>query len=470
MTVVAWCANGHHSVVDNISPQTCMWCGDPLYILCPSGHPVWLGYARCPVCGATMGLQPTAPVARPNPPLPAAAPVADSTPPLPLLTLGGDHVAARRRNSLILAAALLTVTVVTVVASTLIVSSSSQRSGPLTPEQPIAGRAITIPSELYRANAPDSGQPLVTSDQALYVATTMWSLWQQALVRNDTRALTQLASPGFLLRGEIYNCVWPNSGCVQQRKPLVMSSVVPVVPIQRSYPLYFMAEVTTKAYVQNNSGPDTLEPWLEMQILTKASPSSPWRLSFDSGYDGVNGSNPPTLPIDGTALTCAAPQSDCGYYNPQPDLTPPVAEVQYLPLLARYWQSWKVTKTAPAHTLFVRDGDTSGFGASIAQSPQDSGNRYDFHFDAAQGVWSFSALGYPMMCGTIVDTSKQLSGLLPFNQNLDRTNYGMQLAPGLYSSIVTQTTHQTCVYDNDHGLDAVGVDGFAATITGARAG
>ena len=369
-----------------------------------------------------------------------------------------------------MAAALVAVSVITVIAGPLILSSNSQRSGPLTPDQPIAGRAITIPSELETANAPNSGQALLNSNQALSVASTMWSLWQQALVRNDTRALTQLVSPGFLLRGEIYNCVWPSGGCVEQRKPLVTDSVVPVVPIQHSYPLYFMAEVTTKAYVQNNSGPSTLEPWLELQILTKASPSSHWRLSFDSGYAGANGANPPILPIDGVEYSCTAAEFNCLDYNPQPDITPPVPATQYLPLLAQYWQSWKVAKAAPAHTLFVRDGDTSGFGASLAQSPENSGNRYDFHLDAAQGVWSFSALGYPMMCGTIVDTSTQLSRSYPFNQNVNRTNYGMQLPPGLYSSIMTQTTHQTCVYDTGHGLDAVGVDGFAATITGTRTG
>jgi hypothetical protein len=472
VSVMAWCANGHHAVVDNVSPQTCMWCGDALYTLCPSGHPVWLGQARCPVCGSTMGPQPGAPVVRADPPAPAAVPAVVWTRPLPLLTLGTNHVAARRRNSKILAAALVAFTVVTVIASTLIVSSTSQRSGPLTPEQPIAGRAITLPSSLYLANAPESGQPLVTADQAESVATAMWSLWQQALVHNDTRALTQLISPGFLLQGELYNCVWPNGGCVQQRTPFGTQSIVPVVPVQRTYPLYFMAQVTTKAYVQNNSGgPDTLEPWLELQILTKASPSAPWRISFDSGYNAANGATPALLPTDGAGLPCTSPQPDCLAYNPAPVHTPPVPAAQYLSHLSSYWQSWKVHKAAPAHTLFVRDGDTSGFGSSLAQNPEDSANHYDFHLDAGQGVWTFSAWGYPMMCGTIVDTSKALAGSGSFNQNPDRTNYGMQLPPGLYSSIVTQTTHQTCVWDDDGaGLDAAGTDGYAVTITGTRAG
>ena len=431
MSVVAWCAKGHHAVVDNISPQTCMWCGDPLYTLCPSGHPVWLGQTHCPVCGATMGAQPAAPVSRPDPPPAAALPAVVSMPPLPLLTLGTDHVAVRRRNSKILAGALVAVTVATVIASTLIASSTAQRSGPLTPEQPIAGHAITLPSTFYVANAPESGQPLVTADQAESVATAMWSLWQRALVQDDTRALTQLVSPGFLLQGELYNCVWPNEGCVQQRTPFGTQSIVPVVPVQHTYPLYFMAEVTTKAYVQNNSGgPDTLKPWLELQILTKASPSAPWRLSFDSGYSAANGATPPLLPTDGAGLPCTSPQQDCLAFNPAPVHTPPVPADRYLSLLASYWQHWKVAKAAPRHTLFVKDGDTSGFGSSLAENPQDSANHYDFHLDTAQGVWTFSAWGYPMTCGTIVDTSKALAGGGSFNQNPDRTNYRDAAPPG----------------------------------------
>lgn len=452
-----------------------MWCGEPLYVQCPSGHAVWLGHAHCPVCGASVAAQSTGATAAPvdwaAPPAPVPVPVSA---PLPDLLLPTGATNPRRRNSIILAASTAVIAVVTIVAGALIGTSSSQRSGPLTPEDPIAGPALTLPAALFLANAPGSAQPLVTPNQAVTVSTEMWRLWQQALVRNDTRALSQLTPPGFLRQGVLYNCVWPQGGCVQQGSPLTMESVVPVVPVQRAYPLYFMAQITTKSYVQKQSGgPSVLEPWLDLQILTKASPSSPWRISFDSGYNAADGSAPPLLPVDSVALPCTSPHTRCLEYNPAPDRTPPVAADRYLPLLAGYWQSWKVNRAAPAHTLFVRDGDTSGFGSSIAQTPQDSHDRYDFHLDAAQGVWSFSAGGYPMMCGTIVDTSDTLSASGSMNQNPDRTNWGMQLPPGRYSSIVTQTTHQSCVYMRPYGtpgLDAAGVDGYAATITGTPEG
>ena len=120
--------------------------------------------------------------------------------------------------------------------------------------------------------------------------------------------------------------------------------------------------------------------------------------------------------------------------------TPPEPPSRFLPLLAQYWQSWKDTGHAPAHTVFVPGGYTTVVGQGLATPRQGSmhlGFRQTFRFsaDPAAGQWEFSAAGsVPMICGAIVDkvTSTAVNGKGLMQQNPDERNYGIPLAPGVY--------------------------------------
>jgi hypothetical protein len=330
------------------------------------------------------------------------------------------------------------------------------------PEHLVAGKRIALPHAMFLANPPGSSV-LITPTQANLVGKTLWSLWETALIQRDTTALTQLVSAGPVLASELNECAWPTGGCVDETQPRPIVTIESVVPVQRTYPLHFLTQIRTDEYLGENSGPPKLSSWVELQVLTKAGPSSPWQLSFDTGYNGVT-AVVPGIPFDQERVGVQDSGNTSAAFNPAPIKQGPVAASRFLPLLAGYWQSWKDTGAAPPHTVFAQDGDTSGFGQQLAGSRQGAvyggiEQRYLYRWYPGGGSWEFSVNGgYPMVCGSIsvALTSTPVSGG-PLNQNLDRTNWGMSLAPGEYTSIVTENTHQSCVHVvANNQLDAAG--------------
>jgi hypothetical protein len=376
-------------------------------------------------------------------------------------------VGGLRRKFLITTAALTVVTCILGIPS----AGSSPTAKP-TPKDFIVGTPITPPAALFDAGNTGSGS-LVTPAQAQAVATAMFQAWQSALATSNTRALTQLASPGAMLNGTIYNCAFPNGEClVGPQNPPTLGLMQTIVPYQTKYPLHFMASIRTTNEVTASSGLNEEEPWMDMEILTKASSSAPWRLSFDSGYAAPDGTEPAYLPFDGAT---DANFLGTGTYNSALGGVPPVSAARFLPLLASYYQSFKLVGHAPANSVFVDGGQTSGEGMQLAQDRNGStynGSRdtYSFAWDPRAGVWQFTtAGGYPMECGSVVDraTVTPLKGVLL--QNSDETNYGISLAPGTYRKITTSAEHEVCVYVVTGGL-AVGGGGqvYASAVTGSR--
>ena len=341
-----------------------------------------------------------------------------------------------------------------------------------TPGNLVVGTPITLPAALFESGSPGSS-PLITPSQAQVVAAAMWNAWQSALNTSDTRALTQLAAPGPMLDGTIDNCAFPNGQCIIGSQRPTTGQIETVVPYQRSYPLYFLASIVTTNEVTTPSGLNQQEPWMDLQILTKASSEASWRLSFDSGYAAPGGGEPAFLPFDEYTDTTTPGTNDT--YNATPTSLPPVSANEFLPLLASYYQSFKSEGRAPANAPFVSGGMTSGEGQLLAESRQGSvynGERqtYRFTWDAGAGTWEFAvAGGYPMECGSVLDDAviTPVSGL--FNQNSDETNYGIPLPPGLYSKITTDAEHEVCVYVVTGGLAVGGGGGvYSSAVTGTR--
>ena len=344
-----------------------------------------------------------------------------------------------------------------------------------TPTHLVVGPRIDIPPELRLSN-PAGSPTLVTPSQAREATIAMWGLWDNALISRNTTALTQLTPPGSLLNGELYNCAWPSGGCVAETRARPVNNVTAVVPVQRSYPIYFLAEVSTIQNISDvNSAPAPAHwvPWVELQILTKANASAPWQLSFDTGYNGTNNQLPPLVPFD----LQSAPSTSSGtlpdLYNPPPTNPPSTPAPKFLSLLAQYYQSFKDTGNPPANDRFMVGGGADGYGSQLATTRQNntsmgSRNHYDFSADPSAGEWEFSGAGdRPIECGTVLDTSANTPvGQFPLFQNSDRTNWGMPLAPGTYNKVITTTTHPTCVYDVDGVLDAAGDSGYSTGVTG----
>lgn len=378
--------------------------------------------------------------------------------------------AVRSRLRCVRSAVLAVVAVITVFSGAASAASIGARTSfRPTPAHPIVGKSIAIPTALYDASPPGSSS-LITPTEAGLVARAMWQAWEQSLVASDTRALTQLEAPGQMLAGTINDCSYPVGTCVQETKPRPIYQLVTVVPLQRSYPLYFLAEVKTKQYTSGNDGLGAWTPWVELQILTKASPSSYWRLSFDSGYSGRGiGATVSLLPFDSTEV-----ESSPGkvlFYNPSPYQNGPIPTSEYLGELTSYWQSFPVTGHAPSHTLITTD---EGFAEQLSrQGSTYAGSRSYVHFsvEPSAGTWTFTlAGGYPMICGSIVDDSVNVPVTGALFQNASETNFGISLPPGYYRKITTTIEHQICVLTVAKGLQEAGNQTYDAVVTGVRAG
>jgi hypothetical protein len=351
-------------------------------------------------------------------------------------------------------------------------ATAGDRAKP-SPGHLVVGRSVTLPPTLFEANPLGSRSGiLLTWSQSMDVAKAMWPLWETALVDSDTRALTQLISPGPVLDGTLDTCADPDGKCVEESKPRPIESLTTIVPVQNHYPIYFLAEVRTTADATGLNGLDTWEPWIELQILTKASASSSWKISFDSGLDGPDGASPTLLPFDLVSAS-TLPQPTPGDINVRPNRTPPQPADQYLSLLGSYWQSFVDVGHAPDQSVFVTDGYTSGVGQQLAQFPQGStyvghAQQFEFSSSSKDQSWVFSASGgYPLVCGTIDETeSDTTSPSSPMFQNSDESNYGTPLAPGYYSQITNKVAHDTCVLVVAGGLDAVGDNEYVIARTG----
>jgi hypothetical protein len=339
-------------------------------------------------------------------------------------------------------------------------ASSGSTSSKPSPANVIVGKAIRLPASLYLAS---DANPLITPSQARIVATTMWGLWERALVAKDTRALTQLIAPGPFLGGTLQQCVFPAGNCVFEKTPRTFTTLVPVVPVEHTYPLYFLAEFATTESVQDANGLSEVRPWVELQVLTKSSSTEPWRLSFDTGYDGIGANQPPLLPFE----------QNGDLYNPAPSAAPIFPASAFLQILAMYWQSYKDTGQPPqVNNFFVNDGGTSGQGQQFAQVRQNSiyagsVEHFTLSADPGAGEWRFTVSGgYPMECGSVLDTATN-TGIKNelLGQNQDETNFGWPLPPGSYRRITTKTVHETCIFADQNYLDAAGseTDTFAVT-------
>ncbi len=351
--------------------------------------------------------------------------------------------------------------------------ASAQLSIP-TPTHLVVGLRITLSSELRVANSVGS-QTLVTPMQARAIAVSMWLQWEGAMISRNTTALTQLTPPGALLSGELYQCAWPSGGCVSETHVRPVYNVTPVVPIQRSYPIYFLAEVSTIQNTADGNAPPEWVPWIELQVLTKASASAPWQLSFDTGYNGTDNQQPPLLPFELEPARASRSSDTQDLYNSPRTSPATTPRSTFLALLAQYYQSFKDTGRPPSNDRFKVGGTANGYGSQQATARQGniaegSRNHYDFSADPRAGEWEFAgAAGHPIECGTVLDTSTNTPiGAYGLLQNADRTNFGMPLAPGTYSSITTTTTHPTCIDDVDGVLDAAGDSGYTSGVSGSR--
>jgi hypothetical protein len=329
-----------------------------------------------------------------------------------------------------------------------------------------------LPRELSLGN---SSGPVVTPAQAGEIVSALWPLRERALAQNDAAATDRLETD---VAREFDDAVsaddrarphLPNLRTVRGHL-----SIWVFVPVQRTYPAAFLAEVVTSLNgAAPSPNPIVTSPYSELMVMTRRDRWSTWMLGLDTGY----AAGPSVFPDETGAGFDAGP-------------LPSWAAPADLPgMLAGYWQSWIDTGAPPAGPDPWGPGYwTTERGGYLAQhrngAPQAScgciGQARYAADPAADGLWTFTirnldAAGpLDLTCST-VRVRDRLSPAPPdttLQQDDLRDNWGGLLAPGLYTSMTQDSVRQTCIESapaRSAGLAAVGGNGDVVRVQGSRA-
>ncbi len=238
-----------------------------------------------------------------------------------------------------------------------------------------------------------------------------------------------------------------------------------IVPIETEYPLYLLAQYHTRSLFVKSYVLDTsyLGGSLELDVLVKTDPDAPWRLAFHGGGGSTNLTPPPFL---GTTIMKDAGAED-GLDAPS-EVAPPGGADAVADLLTDYYQSWKNSGAAPAHTPILSGPFTSTIGKVIAadgpQGAVSDGTRWSAYWKAelaTTGVWAFPVTlsnarqyfdGNPLLMECfpmeVENVATPGPGEKVLVQRGTQIDFGPGLAPGVYSRIVQWTIHYPCVVTN----------------------
>ena len=337
--------------------------------------------------------------------------------------------------------------------------------------------------------------PLLSAAGARAVAMSFWGRWQSALSRADVTAIRQMTVAGPVQDDFLLGCTYKHYAFFEPctAEPFLGLSVV--VPIETEYPLYFLAEFHTRSQFVKNYELDTsyLGGALDLDVLVKAGPDAPWRLSFGGGEGSSNLTPPPFL--GATTMTHAGAEDGLDV----PSLTILHGAADAVPnLLAAYYQSWRDAGAAPAHTPVLSGPFTSTIGEVLAtdgpQGAVSDGTRWSAYWKAEMattGVWAFpvklsntqhlfGANPYLMECFPmeVESIGTPGPGEKVLVQRGSQIDFGPGLAPGIYSRVVQWTLHYPCVAtDGKHYAvygygqgDVYADSGSLVTATGQRPG
>lgn len=318
-------------------------------------------------------------------------------------------------------------------------------------------------------------RPLVTAQAARSVAIQMFSEWQSGLQSGDARLLEHVET-GIQLDWDTYNCTTTTYIAHTESAASPLQGLDVIVPKQYSYPVRVLAEAQTSEDGSDfTNGTSGATPALELIVLTKATASASWKISFVTSVYSTTSQPPPFLPASTTSDGLAGQVTA----KVQRDAVALPAK------LADYWDTWKERGAQPTDSAFLPGPFTTSLGAALATEPDGVvGNdlrqsvTYSSHpsvdgaFVFPVGFGEFTTnptpgdIGYGGTSGILVCSAIQVSISFtpqydgsPLFQDRDETSFGPGLAPGFYSKILDKSVHESCVLtDGDH-LSVLGADG-----------
>jgi hypothetical protein len=324
------------------------------------------------------------------------------------------------------------------------------------------GPAGASTGRAFASTAKPPSPPLLLPGPARTVALSFWSRWQSALASGDAAQIRRLSTPGPVQDAWVDVCTDKSYAFFTPCKVEPFLGLSVIVPIEPKYPLYLLAQFKTREQIERGNALQTtyFGGALELDVLTKASPSAPWRLSFDSG-DGSSTLTPP-------AYFPFVPMSGVGYDDglDAPDevvFDHPITKVPNL--LDAYYQTWADTGAPPPNSPIYNGPFSSGLGAQIAaggrQGSVSEGYRVYTYWaadPAVTGLWKFyvtqaNAKHFPdfnpflMECFSLEVTYvyKPGPGEDEIVQRSSRIDFGPDLAPGIYSKVTQIQLDNACV-------------------------
>ncbi len=261
--------------------------------------------------------------------------------------------------------------------------------------------------------------PVVTVAQANTIFGALWILRWEAF-QSESRSFMAAFETGPALESDEVTC-----GCTTRAVRGNIKAVRLLVPADRTFPVTFLAEAVT-----------TLDgaPYTQYLVITRQSASTPWMVVADPGQNGVR--------------KLLALRTGHGGF----DKSAPSRSGTQLPAeLAAYWQSWASRGRAPAETPLAAGTWTTAAGAKLAKTPSGSltavnGLIAKYRYQAGDAVerWSFAVDGGTLTCG-VVRYQTTWSALAGYTwQPSDQSNWGANVAPGVYQDIVDTQIAQPC--------------------------
>lgn len=331
-------------------------------------------------------------------------------------------------------------------------------------------RPSTPPIELPAVlSATNSSGPVITPLQADAVVRAFWPLDERAKATNDQH-LTDMLETGPAAEFDdavtVDNLQRPSLPNLRVVRP--MSGIEVFVPLQTSFPAYFLADVLTTVYGTSPEGSRPGTAMVDVFVFLRPDAGTGWRVALHT--------------FGPTRLGVITNPTGSPYLRALPGRRDLTVDPGMVPaLLADYWQQYYVTGTSPRSVFAPGRWTTEKMQALVNETRQFAAqtgirDQTEYFVDLKRdGLYEFAVdRGWDLTCFTVRYADVQTRPGRPLHQDPGRTNYAAALAPGDYQRITTDGLRQTCAWvppaGNQGGVLVMGHEGGNTRTSGIPVG